>query len=252
MTDVGRPPGSDGGTPPVADRLRWDDRLTHVRSEQSILRSPLRLVYAIGAVIMLGGGLLPWAQGMVGFLPVQFGGFDGAADGMILAGFGIVALLFAWSADFLYAVDGARRWSPLIVGLICVGIWLLGWQQSHMRIEAWEDKGGHGSMVVGYWVAGLGVAIVAITGAFATLRHHEGQTFDPLALVRLPRRSDAVPLGTWVGGIAGMVVGAWAALQIFDPSAVSAPMLFMASIGLIVGAYAGRAVGRVVQRLSGG
>jgi len=235
---------TDPGQKPVSDRLRWDDSLTTARSKRAFLRSPVRLGFAIGAVIMFVGALLPWAEGMVGFLPVRFGGFDGAADGMILAAFSIVALLMARSPDFLDAVDGVRRWAPLLLGLACVGIWLLGWQSGQFRIQGWEDDDGHGSMVIGYWIAGVGVAIVAAVGAYATLRYHEGQTSNPTALVRRPRRSDAIALLGWVGAIAGLFIGASAALSIFPPAAASAPMLFMASIGVIAGAYFGRAVGR--------
>jgi hypothetical protein len=231
------------GQPPISDRLRWDDDLLTARSHREFLRNPVRLSYAIGAVIMFVGALLPWAQGMVGLLPVSFGGFDGAGDGMILAGFAIVALLFARSPDFM----NARRWAPFLLGLICVGIWLLGWQAGQLRIRVWEDDDGHGSMVVGYWIAGLGVIIVAVAGAYATLRHHEGQTSDPLGFLRMPRRSDAVTLGAWIGGLGGAWLGVSIALAIVPPVAVSAPMLFMGAIGLIGGAYLGRAVGRFVR-----
>ena len=121
----------------------------------------------------------------------SFGGFDGAADGLILAAFAIAGVLMARSSDFLDAVDGVRRWAPLLLGLACVGIWLLGWQSAQFRIQGWEDDDGSGSMTIGYWIAGVGVAIVAIVGAYASLRYHEGQGSDPLALLRMPRRSDA-------------------------------------------------------------
>ena len=215
---------------PVSDRLRWDDDLTCARSGRAFLRSPVRLGLAIGATVMFLGALLPWAEGMVGLLPVRFGGFDGAADGLILAAFAIAGVLMARSSDFLDAVDGVRRWAPLLLGLACVGIWLLGWQSAQFRIQGWEDDDGSGSMTIGYWIAGVGVAIVAIVGAYASLRYHEGQRSDPLALLRMPRRS-AVALVGWIGGMAGLLVGVWGALAIFPPEAVSAPMLFMAGSG---------------------
>jgi hypothetical protein len=258
VNDPRQPPSPPDATPPdatppaVTDRLRWDDGLTRVKNDSSILRDPLRLTYAIGASIMFIGALLPWAEGLVGFLPKKFGGFEGAADGLILAGFSIIALLFARSRDFLRALDGARRWAPLLLGLGCVGIWLLGFQAAQMAIASWERDTGHGSMVIGYWVAGLGVGIVALVGAFASLRYHEGQTGDPTALIRRPRWSDAGPILTWIGGIAGLIAGASFALSTFSPITVAAPMVFLGGIGLIAGAYAGRAVGNAVGRRLGG
>lgn len=247
VTDRGEPAATDSPSTGPADRLRWDDSLTR-RRRFTILRSPIRLLYAGGAATMFIGALMPWAEGLVGFLPVKFGGFDGASDGLILAAFSIVALVFAWSDDLLHAVEGPRRWAPLILGLLSVGIWLLGFQSAQMAIRGWEDDTGHGSMVIGYWLTGVGVAIVAAVGSYATLRHHDGQRGDPLALVRRPRRSDAAAVLGWVGGIAGLLLGAWVALQVFPPISVAAPMLFLAAIGLFGGAYVGRAVGNAIAR----
>jgi hypothetical protein len=251
MTERRQPPATEAAPRTAADRLRWDDDLTKPPSRWTILRSPIRLTFAIGALIMLAGALLPWAEGMIGFLPKQFGGFEGAGDGLILAGLSIVALLFARSPDFLFAVDGARRWAPMILGLACVGLWLLGFQAAQMTIAGWVDDGGHGSMVIGYWIAGIGVVIVAIVGSYASLRYHEGQTSDPLGFVRTPRRTDAGPLLTWIGGIIGLFGGAIAALSIFPPISASAPMVFMGGAGMILGAYLGRSIGGAIGRTGG-
>jgi hypothetical protein len=249
MTDHRRPPASDVAPPSgAAPDLRWSDELTKAPSRWSIVHSPIRLAFAIGAVIMFVGALLPWAEGMIGFLPVQFGGFQGAADGLILAALAIVALLFARSQDFLYAVDGMRRWAPMLLGLACVGLWLLGFQAAQMTIAGWVEDDGHGSMVIGYWIAGIGVGILAIVGSYASLRYHEGQTSDPLGFVRRPRRTDAGPILAWIGGIAGLFIGAIAALEIFPPISASAPMVFMAGFGMILGAYLGRTVGGAIGR----
>lgn len=235
----------------MTERLRWDDELTRIRSGRSILRSPLRLALAIGAGIMAVGAMLPWAEGLIGFLPMRFGGLDGAADGLILATLALVLLLIARSQDFLDAPDGARRWAPMLIGLACVALWLLGRQSALQAIAGWENDDGHGSIVIGYWIAGLGVATVTIIGSFATLRYHEGQTTDPTALLRLPRLSDAAPLGTTIGGLGGSIGGGVLALATFPPSAVSAPLVFFAGIGLVAGGYVGRAVGKRIARLAG-
>jgi hypothetical protein len=239
---------SQSGGRQAAERLRWDDELTRARSSPEFLRNPVRIAFAIGAGIMFVGALLPWAEGMVGLLPVSFGGFDGAADGLILAALAVVALLFARSPDFLDAPDGGRRYAPLVLGLVCVGVWLLGWQSAHFRIAGWEDDDGSGSMAIGYWIAGVGAWVLGIVGSYATLRYHEGQVSDPKALLRRPRTSDAPALIGWMGGLAGLALGAWSAGELFSPEARAAPMLFMAAAGVIGGAYLGRAVGRLVSR----
>jgi hypothetical protein len=233
----------------MTNRLRWDEDLTKVRSGGSILRSPLRLALAIGAVIMATGAVLPWAEGMIGFQAKQFGGLEGAADGLIMATLALILLLFARDREFLYASDGGRRYAPMIIGLVCVGLWILGRQSALQAIAGWERDYGHGSIVIGYWIAGLGVAIVAVVGSYATLRHHEGQTSNPTALLRLPRRTDVIPLASLAGALIVMIAAANLALAIFPPTTVSAPLLFFVGIGFVAGWYLGRAVGRLLARL---
>lgn len=206
---------------------------------------------AIGAAVMFVGALLPWAEGRIGFLPVKFGGLDGAADGLILATLAFVMLLIARSHDFLEAPDGGRRWAPMLIGLVCLGIWLLGRQQAEQAIAAWVDYDGSGSIVTGWWVAGAGVLIIAVVGSFTSLRHHEGETSSPTSLLRLPRTSDLAPLGATLGALAGAIGGGSAAVAIFPPTAVGAPLVFFAGFGFVVGAYAGRRLGTGLRRLLG-
>ncbi len=235
----------------MTDRLRWDPSLTTVRSGRPIYRDPLRLALAVGAGIMFVGALLPWAEGRIGFLPKKFGGLDGAADGLILATLGFVLIVIARSRDFLDAPDGGRRWLPMLIGVVCIGIWLLGRQQAEQAIAAWEDDDGSGSLVAGYWVAGVGVLIVAAVGSFASLRHHEGETSSPMSLLRMPRRSDLDSLGATFGALGGAVAAGGAAVAVFPPSAVGAPLIFFAGIGFVLGAYAGRRIGSGLRRLIG-
>lgn len=235
----------------MTDRLRWDPSLTTVRSGRPIYRDPLRLALAVGAAIMFVGALLPWAEGRIGFQPKRFGGLDGAADGLILATLAFVLIVIARSQDFLEAPDGGRRWTPMLIGVVCVGIWLLGRQQAEQAIAAWEDDDGSGTLVMGYWVAGIGAVIVAVLGSFASLRHHEGETSSPTSLLRMPRRSDLEPLGATFGAIAGAIGAGGAAVAIFPPSTVGAPLIFFAGIGFVLGAYAGRRLGSGLRRLIG-
>ena len=233
----------------MTDRLRWDPALTTAETGRPLYRDPLRLGLTVGAAIMMVGALLPWAEGQVGLLIVRFGGLEGAYDGLILATLGLVLLLIARSRDFLDAPDGGRRWAPMLIGLVCLGIWLLGRQQAEQAIAAWEDDDGSGSLVTGYWITGGGVLLVLIIGSFASLRHHEGETSSATSFLRKPRRSDAPALGATLGSIAGAIAGAQAALALFPPVAVGAPLLFFAGIGFVVGAWAGRRVASVLLRI---
>jgi hypothetical protein len=234
----------------VTDRLRWDPRLTKIRSGKPLRRDRVRLALVIGAVITAIGAMLPWAEGRIGFLRVAFGGMDGAADGLILGTLALVLILIARNPGFIEAPDAGRRWAPMIIGLVCVGLWLLGRQRAEIEIAHWTEDDGSGSIVGGFWLAGLGVAIVAVAGSYASLRTHEGETSSATSFVRMPRRSDAIPLLTWLGGIAGLVGGVLLALAIFPPVTVGAPIVFFAGIGLVAGAFAGRSLGRGIVRVT--
>jgi hypothetical protein len=225
--------------------------MTEVRRGRKLFREPLPTALAIGAVILMIGAFLPWAQGMIGFLPVSFGGMDGAADGLILATLALVLLLLAWKDDFTEPIGGIRRWLPLVAGLVCVGIWVLGWQSANLAISHWADDDGRGSIVAGYWVAGVGVAIVTIAGAVITLRPRVGEPRMPVPQPRAPRRDDIPEVVAWIGGVAGALVLGAAALALFQPVSVGIPLLFFGSIGAMVGVHWGRSLGRRLRRLVG-
>lgn len=235
----------------MTNPFRWDPSLTERRTGRRLVRDPLRLGLLVGAAVMIVGAVMPWAEGMVGLLAVRFGGFDGAADGLIMATLGGVLVVMAWKDDLLEAVDGAPRWAPMLIGLACVALWLLGRQSAELRIRSWEDDDGSGSMVIGYWIAGLGVAAVALVGSIASLRRRPNETGLPLPRPRLPRRDDVEGLAAAVGAILGAVAGGAAALSLFASPAVGVPLLFFGFLGLVFGGFAGQSIGRRLRRLPG-
>jgi hypothetical protein len=228
----------------MTNPFRWDPSLTERRTDKPLVRDPLRLALLVGALVITIGAFLPWAEGMIGLLPVRFGGFDGAADGLTLATLGGVLILMAWKGDFLEAHDGARRWAPMLIGLACIALWLLGRQSAEITISHWENDDGSGSLVVGYWIAGAGVIAVAIAGSVASLRRRPGETRIPLPRPRLPRRDDIESLSAGVGAVAGAVIGAVATLNLFESPAVGVPLLFFGFLGFVFGGFAGQSVGR--------
>ena len=77
----------------MTERFQWTPELTRSGNGRSILRDPVRLGLVAGAVVIAIAMLLPWAEGHVGFLAKQFGGLDGAADGLIMTGLAIVLVV---------------------------------------------------------------------------------------------------------------------------------------------------------------
>jgi hypothetical protein len=235
----------------MTDSFRWDPQLTTARRGRPIYRDPIRAGLTVGSIVLIVGAFLPWAEGHVGLLPKQFGGLDGAADGMIMTGLAIVLLVFARNPEFLVAPDGVRRYTPMLIGLACVAIWLLGRQQAEMAIRSWEADSGGGSIATGWWINGVGVLTVTIVGSFSSLRRRQGDVKAAAPAVRGPRRPDIRSISAAVGGILGTIVGAWFALSMFSPVTVAAPMIFFGAVGLVFGGFAGSSIGARLVRLLG-
>jgi hypothetical protein len=228
----------------VSYPLRWDPDLTEAEKGQSILRDPLRAGLAAAGIALAIGSLRPWAEGTAGSQPQQFGGFDGAGDGAILLFFAIGLLLIARDRGFLHARDGARRWTPMIVGIICLADWFVARQQVEFQIAQWVRPGGTGALAPGFYLEGLGALTAAVVGSFASLRRGEGRGGGPVSLLRRPRRSDIPTLATTIGALVGLGLGAAVAIDIVPAAVVDAPLVFIASFGVIAGARLGRDVGR--------
>jgi hypothetical protein len=227
----------------VSYPLRWDPDLTKVEKGPSVLRDPLRAALGVAGIALAVGSLLPWAEGTVGHQPRRFGGFDGAGDGAILLFLAIGILLIARDRGFVRARDGARRWAPMIIGLVCLADWIVARHQVELEIGQWVAPGGTGALSPGLYLAGLGSVGAAVVGSFASLRQGEGRAGGPVTLLRVPRRSDVPTLATTFGALLGLGLGAALALTIFPAAVVDAPLVFIAGFGVIAGARLGRALG---------
>jgi hypothetical protein len=235
----------------VTDRFRWTPELTTAGSGRPLLRDPVRLGLVTGAIVMAIAMLLPWAEGHIGFLAKQFGGLDGAADGLIMSGLGIVLVVLVRTPEFLESSDGGRRWVPMLIGLACVALWLLGGQQGLMEIKSWEEDSGGGSLAVGWWLAGVGALLVAIVGSYASLRRRpdrQSRPEPPPTARTPPRRRPVESLATTAGAVAGTVAGAAFALAMFPAVSVGAPMVFFGGLGLVFGGFAGSSLGQRLAR----
>jgi hypothetical protein len=217
--------------------------MTKVRSGHSMLRDPLRTGLAVAAIILAVGAALPWADGYIGYLAKHFGGFEGAQDGYILIVLAIILVVLARDTTFLAARDGARRWTPMVIGLVCLGDWFIGRQQAEFEIGRWLDQGGRGGLAPGFFVAGIGAIGVALSGSYSSLRHREGEVGGPSSVFRMPRRSDLPTLATAVGCLVGLAIAVAAAVSLFPPIAIGGVIVFFAGFGIVAGGYLGRQIG---------
>jgi hypothetical protein len=234
----------------VTHPLRWDPDLTKAERNPSILHDPLRAGLAASGLAIVIGCFQPWAEGMVGFVPQTFGGFDGAGDGAILLSLAIILLFIARDRGFIVARDGGRRYLPMIVGLVALADWAIGKQQADVLVAGWLRTGGTGSLAPGFYLAGVGALGAAVLGSVTSLRKGEGRTEGLRSLLRVPRRSDIPTLVTSIGLVGGFLLGAGLALSIVPAAVVEAPLVFLAGFGAVAGAYLGRLIGTWLGRPS--
>ena len=152
--------------------------------------TPARIVVGIGAALTVVATLLPWAAGrapdVAGFEDVVFLGTQGAGDGVVL-------LIVAAIAGFLTlhrAPAGSRvrvlRAMPAVLVLLAVSSWITGWRDASDEVDAWIRRGGSGGISVGVWLAGIGIALMAL-GTIALLPQvirWKTQAGDPTDMLR--------------------------------------------------------------------
>lgn len=236
----------------MIERLRWTADLTRRSDPRSaIVRDPLRLTSAVGAILLIVGSALPWATGLVGRLAVSHSALDGAADGAILMVLGIVQLVLTRDRSMATATTTAVRYAPLGLGLVCLGIWGLGVQAALIDIGHWIDDDGSGALAIGAWIAGLGGAVlVAVAGTATSLLPRPNA--ETVRLGR-PGREAIEPVAAAIGAVAGIVVGMLGVINIVpNPAFAGFGLMVAAAVGGLVGGFGGSYLGRLLARVRQG
>jgi hypothetical protein len=212
-----------------------------------VLREPLRLFLVTGAVAAIVGSFISWADGQVpGVGPVTFNPMT-TADGVLLP---IVAALAAWIGVTESAAESRTRTiqaSLAVLGVVAVLVWISALGSADRQVASWGRQTGHGSIGPGIWLAGVGVAVLAISGTILSVRawRANGVVADPADLV-LTRRHVVRALIEVAGGVGGLVGGMVLVLSQVGALAL-APMAFAAVFGAAIGMTAGNRLARLVR-----
>ena len=206
--------------------------------------TPARIIVGIGAALTVVATVLPWAAGrapdVAGFEDVVFLGTQGAGDGVVL-------LIVAAIAGFLTlhrAPAGSRvrvlRAMPAVLVLLAVSSWITGWRDASDEVDAWIRRGGSGGISVGVWLAGIGIALMAI-GTIALLPQvirWQTQAGDPTDMLEITPASVA----RTVGGIAGIFIGGALGIS-FAVGLTPTPVIGLIAFGAIFGGFGGAYAG---------
>jgi hypothetical protein len=234
--------------------MRWEP--TKRRRGASLLLTPARITVGIGAAITIVAGLMPWAEGSApgrtGFEPIFFSGLGGAGDGVLL-------VLLAGGIAFMTlhetpATSRVRLLHVVPYGLLLLAAmtWVNGYRAAELEIAAWERRGGSGSLAIGLWLAGAGIAVMAV-GLLALLPgilRWRRQSHDPADLMTVSRRGVAEVVGGAIGVLVGGAIGIQGAVSL-TPTPVIGLIALGAVFGGLFGAYGGAWVaGAVADELA--
>lgn len=250
---------------PMDDRRADGQRLDEwmhwqpVRSGRfaSLLLTPARATVAVGALMAIVAGLMPWAQGRApgygGFEDVFFSGLGGQGDGVVLILVSLGAGLLTVHRTPATSRVRLVRILPAVLVVLAALTWINGFRASLLEIAAWERRGGSGAIAPGLWLAGLGIALMA-AGTIVLLPgviRWEREADDPVDIGRPGLRDVAELVGGGVGIIAGAVLGIEVGISLTGPTLIGTIALG-AVFGGLGGAYAGAWLGRtLVDRVRG-
>jgi hypothetical protein len=244
------------------DRERLDEwmswKATRARRFSWMLLTPARATVGIGALMAVIAGFMPWAEGHApghtGLEDIFFSGLGGQGDGVVLILVSAAAGLLTVHRTPATSRVRTVRILPSILVVLAALTWINGLRASYVEIAAWERRGGQGSISVGLWLAGLGIALMAV-GTIVLLPEvirWRRRPDDPVDLGR-PGLRDIAEVA---GGFAGILVGGWLGIlfgiSITGQTVVMGTIALGAVFGGLGGAYLGAWLGRtLVDRLRG-
>jgi hypothetical protein len=232
------------------DWMRWQPT-TEKRRLGFLVLTPARIVVGIGALVTILAGLMPWAEGTVpgtgGFGPIAFSGLGGAGDGVVL-------ILLAGSTAFLVlhrtpATSRVRlvHLLPYLLVVLAASSLITGYRAAQQAIVAWENRGGEGAISIGFYLAVVGVAIMAVglAALLPGLIRWRRASDDPADLMAVSKRGIAES----VAGMAGILVGGALGIQL-AVSLTRVPVIGLIALGAVFGglfgAYAGSWLARAI------
>ncbi len=244
------------------DRERLDEwmdwKATKAGRFSWMLLTPARATVGIGAVMTFIAGFMPWAEGhapgFAGIEDIFFSGLAGQGDGVVLILLSLaIGLLTVHRTPATSRVRTVRL-MPAILVVLALLTWLNGLRASFLEIAAWQRRGGEGSISIGLWLAGLGIALM-IVGTLVLLPEvirWKRRKDDPVDLGR-PGIRDIAEI---IGGLAGILVGGWLGIvlgiSMTGQAVVMGTIALGAVFGGLGGAYAGAWLARsIVDRLRG-
>lgn len=248
--------GDDGAGPQVTaplNQLNWWKKVEALPDDPPLWRDPGRLIYLVAAICLVAGSLMDWAVGLdPAGRPDSFRATQGTGEGVLLIATGVMLLLLARNRTMYETTNRIVQLVPLLVGLICVAMWIGADHYARVTIEYWTRGGGYGELTNARYIAAFGIAGIGVGTAWFELRRPAAvrrRTRPLLVEMGVTRWSAASLLAATFFGLVGTIVAVVLGILALGVEAVLVTV-FLAVFGLFIGVGIGLAlIGWLESRL---
>jgi hypothetical protein len=202
------------------------------------------------------GSIPVWATGYAPPAgPVQYSGFEGAGDSLILIALAFIAGAVTLSRSAANSTARVVQLVPLAAAIMGTLIWVIAQAESRAAVDEWLRRGGTGHQEIAIWVAGAGQFVVLGVSALIAVRR-----WMETPAVSFGRQRNEETL-TWmsvvqaIGVVVGGIVGFAAGILLAERYITSKPTLLLLVAALVcagLGGYLGSWVTHLVFRRGSG
>jgi hypothetical protein len=156
--------------PAVARLIDAEARAVTIPTERSLLREPARALVAVGSIIAIASSPLPWAARTQIEGDVSKTGWQGLADGFLIAVVAIVLCVITFNRSAVASKMRIIHRLPAILGVTAGLLWLSGVRTMDGAIATWRLQGYDGVYTPWLLVCLVGVVLLAAGGIWLGTR----------------------------------------------------------------------------------
>jgi len=156
--------------PAVARLIDAEARPVLIPAEPSLLREPARALVAVGSIIAIVSSPLPWAARTQIEGDVSKTGWQGLADGFLIAVVAVVLCVITFNRSAVASKMRIIRRLPAILGVTALLLWLSGVRTMDGAIATWRLQGYDGAYQPWLFVCLVGVVLLAAGGIWLGTR----------------------------------------------------------------------------------
>ncbi|HUG47685.1 MAG TPA: hypothetical protein VMP67_04665, partial [Candidatus Limnocylindria bacterium] len=124
---------------------------------------PARLLLLAAAVLLVLGGLLPWAVGLDALgRPDSYRPTQGTAEGVFFIATALLMVYLARNEGMWTSTSRSLQLLPVLVAAVCVAMWIGADSYAQAVIDNWAQGGGSGAKTSAPLVAAAGIGAILL------------------------------------------------------------------------------------------